>query len=151
MHFDDLQSKSSYSPWFCYGQSKLANLLFTFELQRRSDAAGWGLVSDAAHPGFALTELIANGPGANSFMARISNLLIMPWASQSAAEGALPILFAATSPQAVNGGYYGPDGFYEMKGAPKAAQIARAANDPTAAARLWQISEELTGVTFPSS
>ncbi len=151
MQFNDLQSKKTYSPWSAYSQSKLANLLFTFELQRRSNAAGWGLLVDAAHPGFARTELIANGPGAESFMARVSNLLIMPWASQAAADGALPTLFAATSPQAVSGGYYGPDGIFEMKGAPSLAKLSRAANDRAAAARLWQVSEELTGVTFPSS
>ncbi len=149
--FDDLQSKKNYSPWLAYGQSKLANLLFTFELQRHSDAAGWGLLCDAAHPGLARTELIANGPGATSLMARASNLLIMPLAGQSAAEGALPTLFAATSPKAVKGGYYGPGGFLETKGPPQAAQLSRAAKDRAAAARLWQLSEELTGVRFPAT
>ncbi|WP_020173683.1 oxidoreductase [Methyloferula stellata] len=148
MNFDDLQSAKSYSPSFAYGQSKLANLLFTFELQRRSDAAGWGLMSNAAHPGIARTELIANGPGAESFMARVFNLLVKPWASQSAADGALPTLFAATSPHAVGGGYYGPDRLFELKGAPKPARIANAAKDFAAAARLWKVSEDLTGVTF---
>ncbi len=150
IHFDDLQWKKGYSPQAAYGQSKLANLLFTFEAQRRSDAAGWGLMSNAAHPGFARTELIVNGPGADSFMARVTGLLLKPWASQSAADGALPTLFAATSPQARNGGYYGPDRFFELKGAPKAAKIARSAKDIATAARLWQVSEELTGVKFPA-
>lgn len=148
INFDDLQSKKHYSPLSSYNQSKLANLLFTFELQRRSDAAGWGLMSNAAHPGIARTELLANGVGAESFTARVFNLLVKPWASQSAAEGALPTLFAATSPQAVGGGYYGPDGLFELKGAPKPAGIANAAKDLAAAARLWKVSEDLTGVTF---
>ncbi len=149
IHFDDLQWKGRYSPQGAYGQSKLANLLFTFELQRRSDAGGWGLMSTASHPGYALTELIVNGPGADSLMARVTGLLLKPWASQSAAAGTLPTLFAATSPQAVNGGYYGPDRIFELKGAPKVAKITRAAKDLSAAARLWQVSEELTGAKFP--
>ena len=151
IRFDDLQWQKTYNPQAAYGQSKLANLLFTFELQRHSDAGGWGLMSNAAHPGYALTELMANGPGAESFIARVTGLLLEPWASQSAADGALPILFAATSPQARNSGYYGPDKIFELKGAPKEAKIARSAKDIATAARLWAISEELTGEKFPIS
>jgi NAD(P)-dependent dehydrogenase (short-subunit alcohol dehydrogenase family) len=146
--FDDLQRARRYSPWLAYSQSKLANLLFAFELQRRSDAAGWGLMSDAAHPGYARTELIANGPGLNSLSSRIGSLLIAPWASQSPADGALPQLFAATSPDAKPAGYYGPSRLFELVGPPEPARISRAAQDPAVAQRLWEVSEGLTHVRF---
>ncbi|MBB4361728.1 MULTISPECIES: SDR family oxidoreductase [unclassified Bradyrhizobium] len=147
INFDDLQSKHSYRPWRAYCQSKLAMLMFSLELQRRSDAAGWGVSSIAAHPGFARTDLIANGPGANTFQWRIGRLL-QPLFSQSAAEGALPTLLAATSPTAEPGGYYGPNGFYEMKGAPAPARIMPHAKDFATAAMLWDVSATLTGVSF---
>ncbi|MHC4052223.1 SDR family oxidoreductase [Bradyrhizobium sp. 25ACV] len=147
INFDDLQSKHSYRPWRAYCQSKLAMLMFSLELQRRSDAAGWGVSSIAAHPGFARTDLVANGPGANTFRWRIGRLL-QPLFSQSAAEGALPTLLAATSPTAEPGGYYGPNGFYEMKGAPAAAKIMPHAKDFATAAMLWDVSATLTGVSF---
>jgi NAD(P)-dependent dehydrogenase (short-subunit alcohol dehydrogenase family) len=146
--FDNLQWEHGYAPIAAYGMSKLANLMFALELQRRSAAAGWGLMGLAAHPGYARTELIANGPGADSWMSRISRTLIEPWASQSAADGALPQLFAATSPDAVGGGYYGPNGLMEMKGPPAPARTAQRALDRAAARRLWDVSEQLTGVTF---
>ncbi|WP_298240243.1 SDR family oxidoreductase [uncultured Bradyrhizobium sp.] len=147
INFDDLQGKHSYRPWRAYCQSKLAMLMFSLELQRRSDAAGWGIRSIAAHPGFARTDLIANGPGANTFQWRIGRLL-QPLFSQSAAEGALPTLFAATAPAAEPGGYYGPNGFYEMKGAPAAAKIMPHAKDFAVAAMLWDVSATLTGISF---
>ncbi len=147
--FDDLQWQTRrYQPWAAYSQSKLANLLFAFELQRRSDAAAWGLISVAAHPGYARTELIANGPGATSLMSRFGGALIAPWASQSAADGALPQLFAATSPDAQPGGYYGPGRRFELVGPPGPARISAAAQDQDAARRLWEVSEGLTGVRF---
>jgi NAD(P)-dependent dehydrogenase (short-subunit alcohol dehydrogenase family) len=147
INFGDLQSAKSYSSWKAYCQSKLAMLMFALELQRRSDAAGWGLMSNAAHPGFARTDLIANGPGANSLMSQLGRF-VQPLISQSAAEGALPTLFAATSPDAKLAGYYGPNGFYEMKGPPVPAKIMPQAKDTTAAARLWDVSAALTGVSF---
>jgi NAD(P)-dependent dehydrogenase (short-subunit alcohol dehydrogenase family) len=146
--FDDLQWRQRYRPWPAYSQSKLANLLFAFELQRRSDAGGWGLLSDAAHPGYARTELIANGPGHDSLMSRVGGVLIAPWASQSAADGALPQLFAATSPDAEPGGYYGPSRRFELVGPPAPARISQAAKDAAVAARLWELSETLTHVKF---
>ena len=148
IHFDDLQWARRYRPWPAYSQSKLAMLMFALTLQRRSDAAGWGLMSNAAHPGFARTELIANGPGSDSLMARISGGLLAPVLSQSAAEGALPTLYAATSSHAKDGGYYGPDGFFEMKGAPKAARIAKTALNRSAQDQLWSVSQQLTGAAF---
>lgn len=147
INFDDLQAKHSYRPWRAYCQSKLAMLMFSLELQRRSLAAGWGVTSLAAHPGYARTDLIANGPGANTLQSRVSRWL-QPLISQSAAEGALPTQFAATSPSAEPGGYYGPNGFYELKGPPMAAKIMPQAKDFAAAAMLWDVSATLTGVSF---
>ena len=145
--FEDLQSEHNHSPWNTYCQSKLAMLMFALELQRRSDANGWGLMSNAAHPGYARTDLIANGPGASGLLWQLSKSL-QPFVSQSAAEGALPTLFAATSPEAKPAGYYGPNWFYELKGSPVAAKIMPQAKDAAAAARLWDVSAALTGVSF---
>jgi NAD(P)-dependent dehydrogenase (short-subunit alcohol dehydrogenase family) len=149
INLDDLQSTRSYVPWKAYGQSKLAMLMFALELQRRSDAAGWGLMSNAAHPGYARTELIANGPGASGLLWQV-NKALRPLVSHSAAEGALPTLFAATSPEAKAAGYYGPNWFYELKGPPVPAKIMPQANNATVAARLWDVSAALTGVSFDS-
>jgi NAD(P)-dependent dehydrogenase (short-subunit alcohol dehydrogenase family) len=145
--FDDLQGAKPYKPWKAYGQSKLAMLMFALELQRRSDAGGWGIMSNAAHPGFARTDLIANGPGASGVLWQVSRAL-QPFVSHSAAAGALPTLFAATSPDADVASYYGPDRLFELKGAPAPARIMPQALDAIAAARLWDISAALTGVTF---
>jgi NAD(P)-dependent dehydrogenase (short-subunit alcohol dehydrogenase family) len=145
--FDDLQGTRSYASWKAYSQSKLAMLMFALELQRRSDAAGWGLMSNAAHPGYARTDLIANGPGAGGLLWQLSKSL-QPLVSHSAAEGALPTLFAATSPRAEPGGYYGPNWFYELKGPPVPAKIMPQAKDAAVAARLWDVSAALTGVSF---
>ena len=147
--FDDLQGEHRYRAWKAYSQSKLAMLMFALELQRRSDAHGWGLMSNAAHPGYARTELIPNGPGARGLLSRIS-MLLQPVMSQSAAAGALPTLYAATSPDAKPSAYYGPNGFYELKGAPAPARIFAKARDIAVAARLWEVSAQLTGATFKS-
>src|ERR1700682_3535561 len=147
INFDDLQSARSYTPRKAYSQSKLAMLMFALELQRRSDAAGWGLMSNAAHPGYARTDLIANGPGASGLLWQL-NKSLRPLMSHSAAAGALPTLLAATSAQAKAGGYYGPNGFYELKGPPAPAKIMPHAKDAVVAARLWDISAALTGVSF---
>jgi NAD(P)-dependent dehydrogenase (short-subunit alcohol dehydrogenase family) len=145
--FDDLQGAKSYNPFKAYCQSKLAMLIFALELQRRSNAAGWGLMSNAAHPGFARTDLMANGPGTEGLMGLFGKIL-QPIASQSAAAGALPTLYAATSPQAEAAGYYGPNWFYELKGPPVPAKIMPRAKDAPASARLWDVSATLTGVSF---
>ena len=147
INLDDLQSTRSYVPWKAYSQSKLAMLMFALELQRRSDAADWGLMSNAAHPGYARTDLIANGPGASGLLWQLSKSL-QPLVSHSAAEGALPTLFAATSPRAEPGGCYGPNWFYELKGPPVPAKIMPQAKDAAVAARLWDVSAALTGVSF---
>jgi NAD(P)-dependent dehydrogenase (short-subunit alcohol dehydrogenase family) len=129
-----------------YNQSKLAMLMFALELQRRSDAGRWNLMSNAAHPGWARTDLITNGPG--SGLLSFASQFVAPVLSHSAESGALPILFAATSPDAKNGGYYGPNGLYELKGSPAPATIMPQARETAAAARLWDISGQLTRVSF---
>jgi NAD(P)-dependent dehydrogenase (short-subunit alcohol dehydrogenase family) len=149
IHFDDLQWTRRYDPWAAYAQSKLAMLMFAFELQRRSDANGWGLVSNAAHPGFARTDLIANGPGEYSLANLVGRWTVQPLMSQSAAAGALPTLFAATAPEAKPGGHYGPVGLFETKGPVGEAAIAPRALDHAVAARLWDVSEQLTHVRWP--
>ncbi len=147
IRFQDLQWRRKYSAWGAYGQSKLAMLMFALELQRRSDAAAWGFASLAAHPGFARTELIANGPAPDGVFAAV-NGFIQPLVSQSAAQGALPTLFAATAIEASPGGYYGPDGVLELKGSPAPAKIMPKAQVRDDAARLWQDSERLTSQAF---
>jgi NAD(P)-dependent dehydrogenase (short-subunit alcohol dehydrogenase family) len=154
IHFDDLQCERRYNPWQAYAQSKLATLMFAFELQRRSDANGWGVMSTACHPGFAVTGLQSSGPQLGlsrpSRSELIGKKLIEPWASQSAAAGALPTLFAATSLAAKSAGYYGPQGFFELKGPVGAAKIGKRARDTAVAARLWEVSEQLAGVRWPN-
>lgn len=148
IRLDDLNYQTHYRPWPVYQQSKLAMLMFALELQRRSDTHGWGLTSVAAHPGFARTDLIANGhagkPGLFARGARLLEAVL----SHSAAAGALLILMAATLPDPTPGGYYGPTGFQEMKGPPGVAVIKRQARDPDVARRLWSESERLTGVKY---
>lgn len=148
IHFDDLQLASGYTPQAAYGQSKLACLMFARELQARSDAAGLGISSFGAHPGISSTNLIENGMGQGSIAARMKPLTGMFF--QSPAAGALPTLYAATSPDAVPGGYYGPDGFMEMRGAPTDANVPAQAKNVADSARLWTVSEGLAGVGFPS-
>jgi NAD(P)-dependent dehydrogenase (short-subunit alcohol dehydrogenase family) len=148
--FDNLQSERRYSPMFgAYSQSKLADLIFALELQRRLTAAHSPILSTAAHPGYAVTNLHDSGPGDGNSPLKIMLNLLHPL-SQDAHHGALPTLFAAVSPSAQPGGYYGPDGFLETKGDPTAAKIPAAAKDETVAARLWEQSERLTGTTFAS-
>jgi NAD(P)-dependent dehydrogenase (short-subunit alcohol dehydrogenase family) len=150
IHFDDLQSERKYKPWGAYFQSKLAMLTFAFELQRRSDAYRWGLLSTAVHPGYTQTELVSNNLGAGSLIARLSQSFGGAL-SHSAAEGAQPSIFAATSDNAKPGGFYGPGGFLEFTGPPVAAFTAAQARDEDVARKLWEVSEKLTGVTFPTS
>jgi NAD(P)-dependent dehydrogenase (short-subunit alcohol dehydrogenase family) len=151
MHWDDLQSERSYSRWGAYGQSKLANLLFTFELDRRARAAGRDLVAVACHPGYAGTNL--QFVGARMDGSRWMESL-MRWANrvfaQDAAMGALPTLYAATAPDVRGGDYYGPDGMFEAWGHPKKVASSARSRDREAARRLWEISEELTGVRYPA-
>jgi NAD(P)-dependent dehydrogenase (short-subunit alcohol dehydrogenase family) len=145
--FDDLQSERRYRPMAAYGQSKLAMLMFAFELQRRSGTGGWGIASLAAHPGIARTELTAKGAGPMSPIALVVKV-VGPLIFQTPANGALPTLFAATAPEATGGGYYGPDGMGEIKGSPKAVRVPPQAEDLAVAKRLWAVSEQLAGVTL---
>ncbi|MFY0574585.1 SDR family oxidoreductase [Cystobacter fuscus] len=144
--FDDLHATRSYQSMRAYGQSKLACLLFAFELQRRSEANGWGVSSIAAHPGISRTDLLHNAPGRWSAAGMARTLLWFMF--QPASQGALPTLFAATSPEARAGAYYGPDKMNEMRGFPALAKVPPRAEDRAAAERLWRVSEALARVTF---
>jgi NAD(P)-dependent dehydrogenase (short-subunit alcohol dehydrogenase family) len=144
---DDLQAAKSYKPWRAYRQSKLAMLMFALELQRRSDAAGWGIMSLAAHPGIATTALVANGPGDRSLTGRLWPVLGR-FVTHSSAAGALPTLFAATARMIAPGGYYGPAGFREFRGPPMIAKIEAQARDAAVAQALWAAAERLTGQAF---
>lgn len=143
--FEDLNAERSYRPMPVYAQSKLACLMFALEFERRSQAGLWGVSGIAAHPGVARTQLLYNTPGGHP-MRRVRSALWFLF--QPVAQGALPTLFAATAPQAQGGGYYGPDGMAEVRGFPGPARIPPRALDDVASARLWQISEQLTGVRF---
>ncbi len=148
IHFDDLQSEPKYGPWTAYFQSKLANLLFTYELQRKLTAAGAKTIAVAAHPGGSNTNLGNENPGGivNTIAMKAKPLVDM--AMQSAAMGALPTLRAATDPGVMGGEYYGPGGFMEQRGYPKRVQSSRRSHDVEVAQRLWRVSTELTGVTY---
>ena len=147
--FDNLQSERHYSPMAqAYGQSKLADSLFALELHRKMTSAGSPVLVTAAHPGYAITNLQTSGPGNGLSVFRIIGGILKPILSQDAARGALPTLFAAVSPDAVHGGYYGPDGLFELKGHPKDVPIPRRAQGHADAARLWGEAEHLTGLVF---
>jgi NAD(P)-dependent dehydrogenase (short-subunit alcohol dehydrogenase family) len=148
--FDDLQLERDYDPWKAYCQSKLAQLIFALELQRRSDARGWGLLSAAAHPGNWRGEHFSNGFSPRGLARRLHGSLGL-LVSQPAASAALPALFAAASPDARRGGFYGPSGPFELMGPPGEARIARVAMDLETARRLWEVSEQLTGVRWPEN
>jgi NAD(P)-dependent dehydrogenase (short-subunit alcohol dehydrogenase family) len=143
--FEDLQSERRYSRWRAYGQSKLADLLFALELDRRLRAAGSTVKSLAAHPGYAATHLqSAAVPTLDRLVMVVTNALL----AQSADRGALPTLYAATELGLEGGLYVGPDGPGEFRGSPRPVSPNRAARDESVAARLWAVSEELTGVRF---
>jgi NAD(P)-dependent dehydrogenase (short-subunit alcohol dehydrogenase family) len=143
--FEDLQSERGYKRWGAYGQSKLADLMFALELDRRLRAADSTIRSVAAHPGYAATNLqTAAAPALDRIVMRAGNLIM----AQSADMGALPVLYAATYPGLEGGSYVGPDGIGEFCGHPHLVSPNRAARDEDVAARLWAVSEELTGVRF---
>lgn len=137
--FDNLNAEKSYAKWPFYGQSKLANLLFTYELQRRLEAAGHTTIAVAAHPGWTATNLQQNA-GVTRFLNRFF--------AMTPEQGALPTLFAATASSVSGGTFYGPDGFLEMNGYPTQVESSPRSHDRAAAARLWDVSEQLTGVRF---
>jgi NAD(P)-dependent dehydrogenase (short-subunit alcohol dehydrogenase family) len=143
IHFDDLQWEHSYNRVSAYGQAKLANLLFTYELQRRLAPHGTTIAA-AAHPGGSNTELMRNLP---PLVARVSAVIEPLF--QDPAMGALPSLRAATDPAVVGGQYFGPDGFAQTRGYPKVVASSRKSHDVDRQRRLWAVSEELTGVLYP--
>ncbi|MEU3517877.1 oxidoreductase [Streptomyces sp. NPDC006654] len=144
--FDDLTGERKYSPMGYYNQSKLANAVFGRELHRRLSAAGSPVRSVLAHPGYTSTNLQTSSPV--GMVKLLFGRLLLPLA-QSPDQGALPQLYAATAPEARGGELYGPGGMAELRGAPKQVQLAPRAADPETAARLWELSERLTGVRFP--
>ena len=142
---DDLASERSYKPRAAYQRSKLANAIFGLELDRRLRAAGSPVKSVLAHPGYSATNLQSSGPtGAMKALLRVGNRLL----AQDQEKGALPQLYAATAPDVESGEFYGPDGPREGRGYPTKVETARRARDPELARRLWEISEELTGVGY---
>jgi NAD(P)-dependent dehydrogenase (short-subunit alcohol dehydrogenase family) len=150
LDFDDLQREQSYGKWEAYGQSKLANLLFAYELQRRFESASvTDTISVACHPGYAATNLQYRGPQQEGSKLRMG---LMKAANavfgQSADKGALPLLYASTAPEVQGGEYYGPGGFLNMRGAPEKQSSNDASYDEHDAERLWERSEELTGVVY---
>ena len=151
IEFDNLQSERQYKPWDAYNNSKLANILFAKELDRRARAAGLPLLSVPVHPGVSKTSIFDNGPGpggGSDLKSRVANFLA-PVLMQTDAMGALPTEYAATSPDVHGGEYIGPDGFGELKGYPKVVKPRPQALDEATARRLWEVSEQLTGVAFP--
>jgi NAD(P)-dependent dehydrogenase (short-subunit alcohol dehydrogenase family) len=145
INFEDLQLENSYTPWRAYCQSKLADLMLTLELERRSRAAGLHLISNAAHPGYARTNLQSTGPGEHSGLRKHAEQIVESILSQDAAHGALPTLRAATSPDTKSGAYYGPDGLMQLKGSPIPIKLPKPALDQEAAHKLWDIAKQLTG------
>jgi NAD(P)-dependent dehydrogenase (short-subunit alcohol dehydrogenase family) len=151
LNLDDLQHKQNYSPMRTYQQSKLANLMLALELDRRLRATNSTILSVAAHPGVANTNLFQTGQhsAAENMVRKVIGRLIGAFLNTDA-EGALPTLYSATVPEVAGGGYYGPQGFQEMCGDEIGpAKIAPQAHDAAAAARLWEICEGLTGIKFP--
>jgi NAD(P)-dependent dehydrogenase (short-subunit alcohol dehydrogenase family) len=146
IHFDDLNLDDNYNRVEAYGQSKLANLLFTYELARRLAATAAPTIATAAHPGAADTELLRNMPGG---IRQVSQFFWSAFIAQSAEMGAEPTLRAATDPGVQNAQYFGPGGFGEQKGHPKVVASSAQSHDEAIARRLWTVSEELTGVTYP--
>ena len=146
INFDDLQSERTYGRIAAYGQSKLANLMFTYELQRRLSGSGAATIAVAAHPGVSSSELVRNSP----LVLRALNAVFSPLVNQSAAMGALPTLRAATDAAVLGGQYYGPGGFRELRGHPIVVESSKQSHDADIQRRLWAVSEDLTGVTFPA-
>ncbi|MXV61761.1 SDR family NAD(P)-dependent oxidoreductase [Natronorubrum sp. JWXQ-INN-674] len=147
--FDDLEGEQSYDKWAAYAQSKLANVLFAYELERRLLTAGMNAKSVAVHPGYADTQLQFRGiEGRGSRLRLAGRWLMNAMLAQSAESGALPTLYAATAPDVEGGGYYGPGGLMNMRGSPSRQASSDRSYDRETARRLWEVSSELTGVTY---
>ena len=152
IHFDDLQWERRYSPSRAYAQSKLADLLMARHLAAVATQRGWHLISNAAHPGYTRTNLQTAGASLGRdkvTQSPITRLPILP--SQAPEQGTEPLLYAATSPDAINGGYYGPSRFMELVGPTKFARVNRRMRDDDVAARLWAEAERLTGTSLPTA
>jgi NAD(P)-dependent dehydrogenase (short-subunit alcohol dehydrogenase family) len=147
--FENLESDEGYTPGSAYARSKLANLLFAYELQRRLVAAGVDTISLAAHPGIARTELYRTSSHFERVLLSPRTRALTSWLAQSAEAGALPTLRAALDPDARGGEYYGPDGWNEYVGRPVRLDSVPSSHDREAEERLWQVSEELSGITYP--
>jgi NAD(P)-dependent dehydrogenase (short-subunit alcohol dehydrogenase family) len=148
---DRMRGQGPYEAWPVYSMTKLANLVFARELQARSDSGGWGITSIAAHPGFSTTNLTSNGP-------RLGKKPVPAWAlrlallvGQSASDGARPSLYAAAAPDALPGGYYGPNGRHELRGGTAEAEVPAGALESGVGELLWRESERLTGVVYPTT
>jgi NAD(P)-dependent dehydrogenase (short-subunit alcohol dehydrogenase family) len=156
LNFADLQSERGYNSNSAYGLSKLSMLLFGTELNRRSEAGGWGIRSNSAHPGLTLTNLQTSGPNLGrerpTLYSRVMGLsLRLPFLWQQVPQGIQPTLYAAIGPDARGGAYYGPNGVAELTGATKPARVPpRARNNDADVRRLWSESERLTGVRYPN-
>ena len=148
IEFDNLHGERKYTPREAYNRSKLANILFARELEKRARAANSKLVSIPVHPGVSRTNIIENGMAPTGLKAMVINA-VAALVMQSDEAGALPTLYAATSPTAVGGEYIGPDGFLGVKGSPTVEQPKPQALDEDVAAKLWTVSEQLTGVVYP--
>jgi NAD(P)-dependent dehydrogenase (short-subunit alcohol dehydrogenase family) len=148
--FEDLHREESYGKWKAYGQSKLANLLFAYELQRRLEDAGVeDIISVACHPGYADTNLQYRGPEMSGSRVRYGLVKVANTVfAQSAAKGALPMLYAAAAETVEGGSFYGPGGLLGMRGLPEKQESSAASYDEGTAQRLWAVSEELTGVGY---
>ena len=141
LDFENLNAEKGYSPWTAYGYSKLANLLFMRELQRRYHDGPNSLRSAAAHPGFTKTDL-------QRHTAMVRLMMKVPGMAQESLAGALPTLYAATAPDVAGGDYFGPGGMFEMAGPPARAFLSVSARNDETTRRLWDLSERLTGVTY---
>lgn len=148
LNFDDLNAEHGYDPRKAYQQSKLANLVFGLELDRRLRARGANTMSVIAHPGVAVTNIVSNGMG-TGLRGRLVGI-VFPLVGQSEDRGSWPLVYAATSPEVHGGGYYGPDGIAEIRGAPVEVKPKPHALDPAAGKQLWEASEALTGVSYDS-
>lgn len=147
INFDNLNAQNTYVPMTAYAQSKLACLMFALELQKRSDENGWGILSIASHPGISRTNLFTNGDASKNAIAKMRTYASFLF--QDPAKGALPTLFAATSPDAKATEYYGPNGIGQARGYPTNVRIPKQALNKTVAAQLWDVSEELSGFSYP--
>jgi NAD(P)-dependent dehydrogenase (short-subunit alcohol dehydrogenase family) len=150
IHFDDLNWSRRYRPFAAYAQSKLADLHLARHLAAEATRRGWALLSNAAHPGYTRTNLQTAGASLGRDKPRAAVFTSLPMPTMAPEQGTEPLLYAATSPAAVNGGYYGPDGFFGMVGNTGTARLTRRMRDDAVAARVWVEAERATGTALPA-